>query len=129
MDTAELLVALEGAACHRSTNRVGKPPIEILGESKILGVEGEPAVSLSYGLPEFLGHLLPCAPVDALALGAGQSTDRVLCLPTPVFALLVGPLAADPFPLPHAQSSLRFFARSANASTLSGSYSLVVEEL
>src|SRR5215210_5789861 len=60
-------------------------------------------------------------PVEALRPVLAR--DGEASLPKPVRTLADRALAAGPLLSRHAQSSLRFFSRSANASTLSGSYS------
>src|SRR5829696_5780155 len=81
------------------------------------------AVPICQDLPQFCSNLRLRTAVHAFALGTRRSVDRVLSLPTTIFALLVGSLTVCPFALGHAHSSSLFDSLSANVSTLSGSYS------
>src|ERR671933_436795 len=122
MYALELLIALIGTPRHRPLYGVAEPTREVRGERYPLCIEGEPTFALGEGLPQLRGNFSLRTSVYTLAPGTRRGVDHILGLPAAVFALLVGSLAVGSLTLCHAQSSLRFFSRPANASTLSGSY-------
>src|SRR5215208_6658599 len=125
----DLLVAGVSRRPNRAFSSVLEPVFQVLRDGEILGVKDQSRSALCDGLCKLSPSLRVGLPVHHPAFGTLQGLDRISPLP-PALVLPVGDSSfAGAASLPHAQSSLRFFACSANASTLSGSYSLVFEEL
>ena len=93
----DLLVALPASLAHGIAYGVVKPPIEVVVERKIVGVEGESAFPVRESLGQLRGDFLPGLAVEGIALAASGRVYRVLGAPEPVFASVGGGLSDSLF--------------------------------
>ena len=74
----DLLVALVCRGPHRALYGVGKPPIYVLSDRHLAGIEDQPAVSVGHGFRELLRHHRPCLAVKVAVFGTLGRVHEIL---------------------------------------------------